>query len=587
MFSIGEGEKLFSDQNIQKLQNNYNSIAIIGCQSSGKSTLLNRLFKTDFQEMDSENGRNQTTQGLWLSVASDVSTIIIDCEGTDSKERGENRLQFENCSSLFCLALSDVLLMNMWTQDVGRYTASNYNVLKMVFEMNLKLFQQSCAKKIVVILRDYNAQICKKEKFEQLIMKDINTLWADIKKPEQFKDSSPATFFQFEFITLPHKIYEEDNFNKEVDEIRKRFDTRHEKYFFDHTKGSKGVPVDGYIKYCESVWDTIIHEKDLNIPSQKEMLAIYRCNEIKEEAYNTVRKELVDFKNKSATSRISKFSELVLGMYNKCINYYDSIARNYLQKVYEETRNSLHLNLIHELYIAFTNQINRILPVALKFFSKDLESELQKGSNFFQTVTQVKAEHLEKLKKNIAEIRVFDDWEISISEFEEQFDNAIDAAKKSCLEKLSKEIEESLKLQIDEILSERLDGDIDVNFWLNFNQEYCTLIYNKLFAFKNTLFEYYKLDNIVIENCLKELEINIRKAVTRNIEKKTKELSNFALDHFKKIFHYDNNKLPRKWDRLQENEIDEIYSKSIKQTEILFVLFSQIKLINNPLKDSK
>ena len=41
--------------------------------------------------------------------------MILDCEGTDSKERGEDRFRFEHCSSLFALAMADVLIINMWT----------------------------------------------------------------------------------------------------------------------------------------------------------------------------------------------------------------------------------------------------------------------------------------------------------------------------------------------------------------------------------------------------------------------------------------------------------------------------------------
>lgn len=67
-------------------------------------------------------------------------TLIFDIEGTDSKERGEQRMTFEQTTSLFALAISDVLLINMWTTDIGRYGASNYGLLKVIFEVNLKLF---------------------------------------------------------------------------------------------------------------------------------------------------------------------------------------------------------------------------------------------------------------------------------------------------------------------------------------------------------------------------------------------------------------------------------------------------------------
>lgn len=381
--SLEEGTKLFIKENNTKLVSDYNSIAIIGCQSSGKSTLLNKVFDTAFKEMNSDEANIQTTQGIWVSVNPEFKTIIIDCEGTDSKERGENRLQFENCSSLFCLALSDVLLVNMWTQDVGRYTASNYNVLKIVFEMNLRLFQQQCSKRIVVVLRDYNDKLNKKEKFEKLILNDIAKLWEDIKKPDKFINSKPEDFFEFEFITLPHKIYMPKEFDAEINLFKNRFNiSNQENYLFKHSLGSKGVPIDGYIKFCQNVWDTIINEKDLNIPSQKEMLAIYRCNEIKEESYQKIALQLHELNQKTSQKILPKFKEIVKKLYQDCMSNYDSLAKNYLEKIFVDVQQTLKKQIINETFVSFTNQINRILPTSLKNFAKELENELSKGNKF-------------------------------------------------------------------------------------------------------------------------------------------------------------------------------------------------------------
>ena len=122
----------------KKLQ--YNTVSVIGCQSSGKSTLLNLLFGTTFDVMDDDFGRQQTTKGIWMSCNEEKNVLVFDIEGTDSKERGEQRMTFEQTTSLFALAIADVLMINMWTQDVGRYGASNYGLLKVIFECNLKLF---------------------------------------------------------------------------------------------------------------------------------------------------------------------------------------------------------------------------------------------------------------------------------------------------------------------------------------------------------------------------------------------------------------------------------------------------------------
>lgn len=63
---------------------------------------------------------------------------------------------FEQTTSLFALAIADVLLINMWTTDVGRYGASNYGLLKVIFEVNLKLFGQSSAKRLLFVIRDFD-----------------------------------------------------------------------------------------------------------------------------------------------------------------------------------------------------------------------------------------------------------------------------------------------------------------------------------------------------------------------------------------------------------------------------------------------
>jgi GTPase Era involved in 16S rRNA processing len=77
------------EHKLYERKSDYRSVAVIGCQSSGKSTLLNLLFDTSFETMDNARGRQQTTKGIWMSKSGDSKVLIFDIEGTDSKERGE------------------------------------------------------------------------------------------------------------------------------------------------------------------------------------------------------------------------------------------------------------------------------------------------------------------------------------------------------------------------------------------------------------------------------------------------------------------------------------------------------------------
>lgn len=129
---------------------NYHLISVFGSQSTGKSTLLNHLFGTQFGVM-AENERRQTTKGIWMSknkreqadgsathgMADNI--LVMDVEGTDGRERGEDQ-DFERKSALFALATSEVLIVNIWEHQVGLYQGANMGLLKTVFEVNMQLF---------------------------------------------------------------------------------------------------------------------------------------------------------------------------------------------------------------------------------------------------------------------------------------------------------------------------------------------------------------------------------------------------------------------------------------------------------------
>jgi len=131
--------------------------------------------------------------------------------------------------------------------------------------MNLKLFQQECSKKILIVLRDFDENYNDIKKIKELILQDIYNIWGEIKKPDSAKDKGPEHFFLFEFCILPHKIYREKDWDVKVDELKARLDKKHENYLFNHVTNAKNVPADGFSRYCMQIWDTIITQKDLNI----------------------------------------------------------------------------------------------------------------------------------------------------------------------------------------------------------------------------------------------------------------------------------------------------------------------------------
>jgi protein SEY1 len=93
--------------------------------------------------------------GIWMCRAQDMNLLVMDVEGTDGRERGEDKVcllnsgraccltifkDFERKSTAFTLASSEVLIINLWEHQVGLYQGANMSLLKTVFEVNLELF---------------------------------------------------------------------------------------------------------------------------------------------------------------------------------------------------------------------------------------------------------------------------------------------------------------------------------------------------------------------------------------------------------------------------------------------------------------
>lgn len=171
--------------------------------------------------MDSSRGRTQTTQGIWLGHSFNGegrSILVLDVEGTDGRERGEEQRAFERKSSLFSLALAEILIINLWMTDIGRYNAANYGLLKTVFELNLQLFARSDSPKtlLLFIIRDHMKQVTPLEMLQATLEKDLATIWNELIKPDQFKNSNVRDFFDLEFTSLPNKPLMPDAFEQEV-----------------------------------------------------------------------------------------------------------------------------------------------------------------------------------------------------------------------------------------------------------------------------------------------------------------------------------------------------------------------------------
>lgn len=394
----------------------YRIISVFGSQSTGKSTLLNHLFSTNFDVMDEVN-RQQTTKGIWMAVSPGVSNLlpanahvppenilVMDVEGTDGRERGEDQ-DFERKAALFALSTSEVLIVNMWESQVGLYQGANMGLLKTVFEVNLSLFGKAKLQNndhkvlLLFVIRDHLG-VTPMESLAATITQDLLRIWEGLNKPADVAHLAFDDFFDLAFHTLSHKVLQNEKFLEDVRLLGNKFlDTSSESFLFKPNY-HHDIPIEGWTMYAENCWDQIDHNKDLDLPTQQILVAKFKCDEVAAQCFEEFAKVSDELKNIAVSATQSTepidYKDTGLGFQDikqSVLEDYDLGASKYNKSVYQQKRATLAEKIDSTLQDVFGIYAKHLVTTSLKAVSAGLSRKTRSGTF---------VEAMEKLKQSSA-----------------------------------------------------------------------------------------------------------------------------------------------------------------------------------------
>lgn len=394
----------------------YTVVAIMGPQSSGKSTLLNHVFGTKFEEMDALEGRSQTTRGIWLAPSpklSDPQTLVMDLEGSDGRERGEDDTSFERQSALFALATADVLLVNMWAKDVGREFGSGKPLLKTIFQINLKLFRPSPGARRTVLLFVFRDRTrTPLEKLRETWEGDLQRMWDSIAKPAEYELSGIEEFFDMQYAALSNYEERPEDFQAESTLLRRNFS--------DEAQDGEGylrpsddkLPGDALALSMEKVWEVIRDNKDLNLPAHRVMVANIRCQEIAREIFESLRasSEWMNLESEAQEDLVPEFGIRLEQLLQSTFKSYDDEARYFDVNVSSERRSILENDLKALFEPAFNCQISLAVSLALQYFEESMqlwsEGSIADNAPFIEIASSKASVAMNKFGKYLEDILV-------------------------------------------------------------------------------------------------------------------------------------------------------------------------------------
>ena len=534
----------------------YDVVAVFGSQSTGKSTLLNRLFGTTFDVMD-ETQRRQTTKGIWMCRGKDMNVMVMDVEGTDGRERGEDQ-DFERKSALFSLASSEVLIVNLWEHQVGLYQGANMGLLKTVFEVNLSLFGKSkgsdgSAQKtmLLFVIRDH-VGATPLSNLSATLTADMNKIWDGLVKPEGLSHSLLTDHFDLAFTTLPHKILLPEKFEQEVLNLRQRFaDRTREDYVFKPAY-HKRIPADGVAHYMEGIWEQVQTNKDLDLPTQQELLAQFRCDEIAAVALQEFDAEAKSTRRPIESGKVVEGLGGLMGSWKgNALTRFDRDASRYHAGVYQRKRADMLLQLDTKLGPLFMGQVKNLHKSCLSSFKKEvLDGVKVEGYSFADVVGGAREKWEGRFREGAAEALLPEtDWsyEEELELLKQEFGTVSDQLRTDETKKMVNSIERNIKRQIVEPVGLHLNKP-KMDMWDRLLEEFKAMLEKaeKTYVLKAKSFNCTDEEN---EAALVQLRKRAWLAFRAKVDEQTADnvLMSILRTHFEEKFRYDAAGVPRVW----------------------------------------
>lgn len=231
------------------------------------------------------------------------------------------------------------------------------------------------------------------------LIQDLSRIWSGLNKPPGLEKSKIEDYFDFAFSALPHKILQPERFVSEVAKLGMRFREGHRDPRRDPLRGDQDldggvffseyhrrIPADGFSIYAEQVWDQVVNNKDLDLPTQQELMAQFRCDEISREVLVSFDEAMVPFENKQAEGiRLGK-PEILGGLGSamraarmKTMRNFETEASRYHKGVYARKKGELETKIDGRLKVLFQGQLSAAHKSGVHEFSEAVSAAVKAG----------------------------------------------------------------------------------------------------------------------------------------------------------------------------------------------------------------
>ncbi len=309
------------------------------------------------------------------------------------------------------------------------------------------------------------------------LIQDLSRIWSGLNKPPGLERSKIEDYFDFAFSALPHKILQPERFVSEVTKLGTRFREGHRDR--DSPRGEqefdggiflseyhRRIPADGFSIYAEQVWDQIVNNKDLDLPTQQELMAQFRCDEISREVLIGFDESIIPFEKKQAEGIRMGSPETLGGLgaamrtaRMKTVKNFETEASRYHKGVYARKKAELESNIDGRLKILFLGQLSAAHKSGVRDFSDTVSAAVKAGQkrgsyDFAEIVDREKKTALAKFDKEARAVLVegapWSNYKQEISLYQKDLNEVSGRLRRDEMRRLATRVERWVKSRLGE-----------------------------------------------------------------------------------------------------------------------------------------
>lgn len=297
-------------------------------------------------------------------------------------------------------------------------------------------------------------------------------------KPAGLEDSRIEDYFDFAFVALPHKILQPENYVSAVQKLGRKFresykDGKSSTLKLDDEDSGiflpeyhRRIPADGFAHYASGIWDQIESNKDLDLPTQQELLAQFRCDEIAREVLVAFDEKIVPLEGQQSEASkagkprvIPNLGSALKSARQQTLKDFETEASRYHKGVYGRKREELLEKVDGRLQALFIGQLTAAHKACVNHFTEAVTETVRQGQkkgtyDFAEIVATEKKLALERFETEAQSVLVTDaPWSTytnQMSLFKKALDTVSSRLRQEEMRRLASRVERWVKTRLAE-----------------------------------------------------------------------------------------------------------------------------------------